>query len=98
MNAKTINEVILNHIKQDSGKYYSDYYSGITDDIQRRLFNEHNVSPKNDCWIYRKADTIYDARSAEEQLLAKGMQGDSGGGSDNSVFVYCYRITSSTKQ
>lgn len=30
---------------------YSNYYVGITNDINRRLFNEHNVSEQNDYWI-----------------------------------------------
>ena len=35
---------------------YSNYYVGITNDINRRLFDEHNVSEQKDYWIYRTAD------------------------------------------
>ena len=75
---------------------YSGFYIGITNDVERRLFGEHNVSKQKDCWIYRKADSKPIAQDVEEYFLDKGMQGDTGGGNDDSTYVYCYRITSYT--
>ncbi len=75
---------------------YSNYYVGITNDINRRLFDEHNVSEQKDYWIYRTADSKSIAQKVEEYFLNLGMQGDTGGGTDNTCIVYCYRITSST--
>ena len=72
---------------------YSNYYVGITN---RRLFDEHNVSEQKDYWIYRTADSKSIAQKVEEYFLNLGMQGDTGGGTDNTCIVYCYRITSST--
>ena len=34
--------------------------------------------------------------TAYEYFLYLGMQGDTGGGTDDTCIVYCYRITSST--
>ena len=45
---------------------YSNYYVGITNDINRRLFDEHNVSEQKDYWIYRTADSKSVAQKVEE--------------------------------
>jgi len=95
-------EVIVNeineHIKQCSGEYYSDYYVGITKDIEQRLFTDHNVKEKDACWIHNRAIDIDNSRAAEKILLDKGMQGGGGGGDDTSVYVYCYLITDYTEE
>lgn len=46
MTAQEIIREISNHLTKSSKQYYSDYYIGITNDIERRLFDEHNV-PRN---------------------------------------------------
>ena len=48
---------------------YSNYYVGITNDINRRLFDEHNVSAQKDYWIYRTADSKSVAQKVEEYFL-----------------------------
>lgn len=53
---------------------YSNYYVGITNDIKRRLFDEHNVSEQKDYWIYRTADCKSIAQEVEEYFLNLGMQ------------------------
>lgn len=80
-----------------SGKNYSDYYVGITNDPEKRLFTDHNVL-RDACWIYIDAESNDIARSAEKTLLDKGMKGGEGGGDESSLFVYCYQITTSTKE
>ena len=43
---KTTREIILDvesHLACSKKKYYSDFYIGITNDVDRRLFGEHNV-------------------------------------------------------
>lgn len=75
---------------------YTGFYIGITNDVERRLFEEHKVSPKNGCWIYIEADSKSIAQDVEEYFLNEGMQGDTGGGNDDSTYVYCYQITSYT--
>lgn len=95
-------EEIITAIKQHFGltffSDYSDYYVGITNDVDRRLFSEHNVSEKTDFWIWRPADSKAVAQEVEEYFLALGMDGDTGGGTDESKIVYSYKITSSTIQ
>lgn len=43
--AKSKEEIIKdidNHLQKSGKQYYSDFYVGITNDIERRLFEEHN--------------------------------------------------------
>lgn len=87
---------INSHLQKSSKQYYSDFYIGITNDVERRLFNEHNVSKNGAWWIYREADSKDIAQAVEEYFLEKGMQGDTGGGNEDSVYVYCYEITTNT--
>ncbi|MCT4587257.1 MAG: hypothetical protein N4A71_05500 [Carboxylicivirga sp.] len=98
MEATNIVNKILSHINKDTGKYYSDYYAGIAEDAEDRLFSDHNVDKTNGYWIYWPASNDDIAREAEKMLLAKGMKGGLGGGSQATKFVYCYRITSNTKE
>ena len=96
---KDFDEIIADidqHLTRSDKLYYSDYYIGITNDVNRRLFEEHNVSKDNAWWIYREADDKETAQSVEEYYLQKGMQGDAGGGTIQSRYVYCFEITNDT--
>ena len=87
---------INSHLQKSSKKYYSDFYIGITNDIERRLFGEHKVSKERGWWIFREGDTKDVAQAVEEYYLDKGMQGDTGGGKEDTIYVYCYEITNYT--
>lgn len=93
--AKTI-EVIDEHLQKDSKKFYFEYYVGITDDIERRLFTEHKVPKENHWYIWVKTDDPSIARKVEDHYLKLGMEGDKGGGNDKSIYVYCYSIAQFT--
>ena len=97
LTAQQIADAIYEHLKKDvDGNNYGKFYIGITNDIDRRLFGEHNV-PRNGHWrIHRNAINKEHAQAVEEHFLAKGMKGDTGGGTDDSVWVYCYKITNKT--
>lgn len=86
------------HLQKSFKQYYNDFYIGITNDIDRRLFIEHNVDKNNAWWIYRDAVDKATAQAVEEYYLDKGMEGDTGGGTDDSTYVYCYQISNSTKE
>ena len=99
LTAQQIADAIYEHLKKDvDGNNYGKFYIGITNDIDRRLFCEHNV-PRNGHWrIHREAINKEHAQAVEEHFLAKGMKGDTGGGTDDSVWVYCYKITNKTRE
>ncbi len=70
---------------------------GITADPQRRLFEDHNVD-RQSAWLYRQADTADVARIVEATYHDYGYSGGPGGGGDDAIYVYAYRITVTTRQ
>lgn len=98
MTKEDLYKAIDEHIAKSGRQYYREFYFGITDDVNRRLFSEHNVSKDRDNWIYGPADSVEDAREIEKHYLDLGMQGYTGGGNENSLWVYCYLIRQHTKE
>ena len=79
------------------GGKWEQWYVGIAADAQDRLFSDHNVSRKDDAWIYRTASTSTIARAVERYLLdTHGGKGGPGGGDDDTCMIYAYRITAYT--
>lgn len=99
LKAQEIVDAIYEHLKNDvDGNNFSKFYIGITNDIERRLFGEHNV-PRNGHWrIHLEAINKEHAQAVEEHFLNRGMQGDTGGGFEDSVWVYCYKISNKTRE
>lgn len=96
MTAQEIKQAIDDHLAKSNKQHYSDFYIGITNDIERRLFGEHNVSRKGLWWIHTTADSESHARAVEKHFLNKGMKGGTGGGNADCVYVYCYEISNQT--
>lgn len=78
-NYDTIIKEIDAHLSKSGRRYYSDFYIGITKDVEQRLFGDHNVSKDNSWWIYRTAETNEIARAVEKHYLDLGMRGGQGG-------------------
>jgi hypothetical protein len=83
------------HISKQGGPY-SQWYCGITTDIESRLFDDHNVLKKNHWFVYRECKSNKAARGVEKTLLGLGCDGREGGGDENTVYVYAYLKTSIT--
>lgn len=77
------------------GKFYSDYYVGITNNIERRLYKEHNITPYECHWVADAKDKNL-ADEIEKHFIDKGMKGSTGGGREDSTKIYVYRITTKT--
>ena len=88
---------IINYFGLTKETKFSNYYVGITNDVERRLFDEHNVSKKG-AWIYCTADNKSIAQDVEEFFLNLGMTGDTGGEMPDTIVVYCYQITNNTNE
>ena len=73
-------------------------YIGITNDVERRLFGFHRVPRRNYWWIYLPADDDETARRVERHFIEAGMQGGAGGGNENSKIVYCYEVSTETRE
>jgi len=80
----------------NNGGSYSQWYVGIAADPRERLFSSHAVKEKGDAWIYHRCTSSGVARLVEKCFLALGMKGGSGGGDDNSEYVYAYKIAGHT--
>lgn len=78
---------------------YSNWYVGITNDAEKRLFSEHGVDKDKDYWIFRTADSNADARSIEDYFINQlRTDGGSGGGDYSSTKVYAYLKNSHTRE
>ena len=86
---------IVAHIKKQGGPY-SDWYCGITSDIENRLFGDHNVPKENHWYMFRDCDSAESARAVEKALLELGCDGGAGGGDETSIYVYAYLKTAIT--
>lgn len=82
---------------EKNGGYYSDWYVGITDNPQKRLFQDHNVKEKNDQWLFQHCGSASDAAEVVKYFLKKGCDGKSGGGDYNTTYAYAYKKNSRTK-
>ena len=90
-NKMTKKEIVIEFEKYIGIDNYSGWYVGITNDIDRRLFGEHEVIKKQDRWIWCPADSKDVAQEVEACFLDAGMDGDTGGGNDDTTFVYAYK-------
>ena len=92
-----INEFEEHHKKE--GSPWSDWYVGITADINDRLFGFHKVPRENHWRIHKEAYSDAVAREIESYFLEeRGAKGGPGGGGEDSRFVYDYKITKDTVQ
>jgi hypothetical protein len=94
-NAQTIVNEIGAHIQKQGGAL-SAWYAGITENVDERLFGAHNVPKKDHWYAYRRAVSASAARSAEKALLDWGCEGGTGGGHDDTVYVYAYLKAAAT--
>jgi hypothetical protein len=92
---QVIIDEIAAHINKQGGPR-SNWYVGITADIEQRLHSDHAVPKKNHWFSWREAFTADDARSIEQAFLEWGCSGGPGGGDHRSRFVYAYLKTAVT--
>ena len=82
---------------EERGGFWPQWYVGIAADANHRLFSDHKVPEHEDVWVYAPAATSRVARQIEAHLIAKhGAQGGTGGGDENTRYVYAYRIAAQT--
>ena len=94
---ETIYDKIVDYIKEEGGKR-SDWYCGITHDVEERLFDYHNVARSSVFWIWHRCSSAKVARTVEKALIGTGYDGGTGGGDSTAVFVYAYRHRLTTKR
>ena len=76
---------------------YSSWYVGITNDVTRRVFNEHGVDEKEDWYIFITATSESVARDVEDYFHnVRGCDGEGGGGKKDTDIVYAYKENTRT--
>lgn len=93
--SETIVREIHAHIQKQGGEP-SDWYIGITENVEGRLFSYHKVPKKNHWFIFRETFSDADARRIEKAFLDWGCDGGGGGGNEDATYVYAYLKTSIT--
>jgi hypothetical protein len=78
------------------GKGYREWYVGIADNPDQRLFVGHNVSETSGAWIYRDAGSLSMAKVIEAIFHKKGCKGGTGA-AGSPHYVYAYRMTRTTR-
>ncbi len=93
------NEIIGKFLKfiQSNNGSLSNWYVGVSQDAEKRLFVDHNVNKETDLWIYENADNADEARGVESFFIARGAVGGSGGGDYTAGMVYAYKKSPRTK-
>lgn len=93
----TIISDIEGYIATNGGKY-NEWYVGITNDKDRRVFGEHKVNKDTDAWITRGTNSVDIATEVEDHFTkVKDTDGRSGGGiEENSTIVYAYKKNNNT--
>ena len=83
-------EKIIRFIQStEEAPIWNDWYVGITDDVTRRLYEEHRASYNKSTYV--SVDSAATARSVEKFLIERyGMDGRPGGG-ENPLYVYAFR-------
>jgi hypothetical protein len=83
-----------NYMSKFEGNY-SDWYIGITKDLDESLFNVHKVE-ENGIWISFGADTDEIAKKVEKYFLDKNTEGNPTELQENTRIVYIYKKNSDT--
>lgn len=97
-NEDAIIAMIKDHLKNSGRRYYSEFFIGISDDAQSRLFNDHHVEKEHSWWLYITADSHETALAVKQHYINLGMRGDENSGNENSKMVYCYVVTPLTTE
>ncbi len=79
------------------GAHYPAWYVGITDNPERRLYEQHRVDRQDRRTVCVNAGSFMRAREIEEYFLKLGTAGGGGGGTTESTFVYAYYRTERTE-
>jgi hypothetical protein len=94
-----LNEIIqsIDESIQSWGGDYGACYVGITNDLERRLFEQHHVDKESRFFVHRNAGNFHRAGEVEKYFINRGCRGAPAGGTVDTTFVYAYYMTESTE-
>ena len=70
---------------------YFDWYIGLTDNAEKMLFEEHQLNPASDMWIYEEVPSHSDAYRIREYFLNMGCAGGLHRNPKKTRYIYGYR-------
>jgi predicted GIY-YIG superfamily endonuclease len=84
---------------KNNGDSPKDWYVGVTSNPERRLFEDHKIKKDSDTYIYDNAGSEESARTIKEYLIKTlGTRGYVGDEDSKKIWVYAYKIGSTTDQ
>lgn len=95
---QTIVKEIDEHLGKSGRYYYSNFYVGVTNDVEQGIFKKHTLPKKRSWWIFRTATNSQVAREVKKHYLDLGMRGYDSGEDDANQIVYCYAVTPTTTE
>lgn len=75
-----------------------DYFVGVTSNLQKRVFHEHNLKKDGSVYAFFEAKNKTEAKKALSKLLSFHMNGFKVNGKIPGKYVYCYLIEGSSKE
>lgn len=94
------NQIVLSALISiyNGGGNCRDWYAGITNNPERRLFSDHRVDRSDGHWFCWPVDSAYIAENVEHSLLnGLGFDGGTGGADRTARFVYIFKKTPHTR-
>ena len=73
-----------------------DFFVGLTNDPNKRLFKEHKVDERGGLYVYFEASSNEEAKKAFNELMELDMNGAPLPGCEPGKYVYCYHINGLT--
>ena len=93
MDKNRILQLFNSYLSRSGRKFYSDFFIGVTDDVDKSLFEEHLVPRDNSCYIYVPANTHENALAVKNYYRNLGMRTSNRRTSQSSKMVYCYGVS-----
>ena len=93
MENKKILQLFNNHLISSGRRFYSDFFIGVTDDVDKCLFEDHMVHKGNSWYIYAPASSHENALAVRKHYHDLGMRTSRRRTSKSSTMVYCYGVS-----
>lgn len=88
MTAEQIYNEILTYVGSSN---FANWYVGVTNNIEERLFGYHKVHRTDGAWYHGMAIDHTHSRAVESGLIKLGFDGGTGGGDEKAAYVYAFR-------
>lgn len=95
---EAITSILLYLSNHCRGIDFRHFYVGKTNDVETILFGQHCVSKEKGIYTMALLETPEIAKAVVQHFKALGMDGDIEDTENNAKIVYCYLVTTDTKE